>query len=106
MDGKDFITRLQNEPEFAKAVSEEVIAKAGSDGVDFDKAKEILVEVAKEKGYELTDEQIEELQAPASEEMSEDELGKVAGGTSSTLFFTGMLVWATLATVIRTMDDD
>ena len=76
---KEFIERLQSDEAFAKAVSDGIQAKkdAGAKGYI-----EALLPVAAELGYEITAEQVEALRAKQSETISEEELGKAAGGTA------------------------
>ena len=73
---KEFIERLQSDEEFAKEVSLAVKEKheAGED-------HKAIIGIAADRGYELTAEEVDEMYDNASE-LSEEELQKVAGGTS------------------------
>ena len=76
---KEFIEKLQNDEAFAKQVNEGIEAKKAAGAQDYSEA---LIPVAAELGYEITEEQVEEMMAKQSEVISEEELGKTAGGTS------------------------
>ena len=75
---KEFIERLQSDEAFAKAVSDGIQAKKDAGARDYTEA---LLPVAAELGYEITAEQVEALCERQSEVISEEELGKAAGGT-------------------------
>ena len=99
---KEFIERLQSDEEFAKEVAEKVREKAEAGATDY---KEIWIPIAAEYGYEITGEELDELNDKALNELSVDELGKVAGGTSpgipilvSLLGSSAVLVTATIVT--------
>ena len=76
---KEFIEKMQNDEAFAKLVNEGIEAKKTAGAKDYTEA---LLPVAAELGYEITEEQVEEMLAKQSEVISEEELGKTAGGTS------------------------
>ena len=81
---KEFIERLQNDEAFAKQVNDGILAKKAAGAQDY---AEALIPVAAELGYEITVEQVEALNASVNESISEEELGKAAGGTSCEIFF-------------------
>ena len=75
---KEFTERLNSDEAFAKQVSEKVKAKKDAGAKDYTEA---LIPVAAELGYEITKEQVEAFLTKQSEAISEEELGKTAGGT-------------------------
>ena len=76
---KEFVEKIANDEAFAKAVNEAIQAKKNAGAKDYTEA---LIPVAASLGYEITTEQVEEFLAKQSEVISEEELGKAAGGTS------------------------
>ena len=76
---KELIERLQSDEAFAKEYTEAVKAKQDPDVKD---VYGTIIPVAAQFGYEVTKKDIDEMLASASEELSAEELGKVAGGTS------------------------
>ena len=76
---KEFIKKLQNDEAFAKQVNDGIQAKKAAGAKDYTEA---LIPVAAELGYEITKEQVEAFNASVNESISEEELGKAAGGTS------------------------
>ena len=76
---KEFLEKLKNDEAFAKQVNEGIQAKKAAGAKDYTEA---LIPVAAELGYEITAEQVEAFSAKQSETISEEELGKAAGGTS------------------------
>jgi len=73
---KEFIERLQSDEEFAEEVSLAFKQKYEA-GEDY----KAIIGIASDRGYELTEEEVDEMYDNASE-LSEEELQKVAGGTS------------------------
>lgn len=76
---KEFFTRLQTDSDFANEVNEAIKRKKDEGAANY---YETFIPVAAERGYTIT---VGELDAIAEEqvnELSEEELGKVAGGTS------------------------
>ena len=95
---EEYLKRLQNDEEFAKEIGEAFKAKAEAGETDYNK---MVIEIAAEKGYTITEEEIEAFSAEAKESLSEEELGKVAGGstpvcgvlgTLASLFVTSMFM--------------
>ena len=84
---KEFIERIQTDEAFAKEVNEKIQAKKDAGAKDYTEA---LLPVAAGLGYEVTKEQVEALRVKQSEVLTEEELGKAAGGTSC---------WAVVASV-------
>ncbi len=77
---KELLERLQKDREFAREFNESFIAKkkAGADN-----SVETMILVASDLGYKLTEEAIKSFMDQRPGELSEDELGKVAGGTDN-----------------------
>ena len=92
---KEFIKRLKSDEAFAKEVNEKIQAKKDAGAKDYTEA---LLTVASELGYEITAEQVEALRAKQSEAISEEELGKAAGGTGCT-WTTYLILAGSLASV-------
>ena len=90
---KEFLERLYEDEAFAKEVSDGIQAKKDAGARDYTEA---LLPVAAELGYEVTAEQVEALRKQQSEVISEEELGKAAGGTSCMT----LVATATLASLI------
>ena len=76
---KEFIQRLKDDEAFAKEVNERIQAKKDAGAKDYSEA---LLPAAAALGYEITKEQVETLRKKQSDILSEEELGKAAGGTS------------------------
>ena len=73
---KDFIEKMQSDKDFTAQVKEKV--KAAKDAGAEDTFAAIST-VSKELGYEISPEQLKEIENQ-SEDVSDEELGKVAGG--------------------------
>lgn len=78
---REFFEKLQNDEAFAKEVTEKVKAKADAGDVDY---KSVWIPIAEEYGYEVKEAELEEVYEKAAAEMSDEDLGKVAGGTTPT----------------------
>ena len=89
---KEFFERLQSDEAFAKEIREAAFAKAEAAEKDEEAYKEILISVAAENGYELTGEELEEIYQSRTEALTDEELGKVAGGTSPLCITVGTVV--------------
>lgn len=76
---KDFMERMQTDEEFAKTINEAVQARRQAGASN---AYEALIPAAAEAGYEITEDELRKLQKSQAEELSEEEMGKVAGGAS------------------------
>ena len=75
---KEYIERMQSDKEFAAQMSEKAKALLTAGEKDVFAA---VSKAAKELGYELSPEQVREINK-RNEDISEEELGKLAGGTS------------------------
>ena len=76
---KEFIERMQSDEAFAAQMREKVAAAKEAGAEDLFAA---VSAAAKEEGYEISPEQLKEIIQAQMEDVSEEELGKVAGGTS------------------------
>ena len=75
---KEFFDRLKSDEAFAKEVGESILAKQKAGAADI---YETIIPVAEDKGCQVTKEDLDKIVEEAPEELSEEELGKVAGGT-------------------------
>ena len=76
---KELFERLVNDQEFATRFAEEVKAQRESGAAS---AYEAIAPVASTYGYEVTEEELSMIDSGTDEVISDEELGKVAGGTS------------------------
>lgn len=76
---KEFFERLATDEAFAKDVEETIEAKRKAGASNY---YDTLIPIASERGYELSREELDAINAAQAAELSDDELGKVAGGTS------------------------
>lgn len=76
---KELFDRLANDQEFARKFSESVNAKREAGASSY---YETVIPTAAEFGYEVTEEELDEINEQSRAELTEEELGKVAGGTS------------------------
>lgn len=76
---KEFFERLQSDEAFAKEVTDAVAAKREAGATSY---YETFIPVAADLGYEITKEDLDAVNAASVAELSDEELGKVAGGTS------------------------
>lgn len=102
---KEFFERLSSDEKFANEIAEKAQKKADEGEQDYIALWQSL---AAEYDYELTKEELEESKSKASEELSNEELGKVAGGTTPILVFSGMsiIIGTSVATIIKDAVDD
>ena len=77
---KEYIERMRSDKDFVAEMAEKVKALQEAGEKDVFAA---VSKAAKELGYEITPEQVKEINKPG-EDISEEELGKLAGGTSCT----------------------
>ena len=75
---KEYIERMQSDKEFAAQVKEKVKAAKDAGAEDL---FAVTSAAAKELGYEISAEQLKEIVASSSEDISEEELSMVAGGS-------------------------
>ena len=90
---KEYIERMQSDKDFAAQIAEKIKAAKDAGAEDLFAAASAA---AKELGYEVSPEQVKEISAQ-SEDVSEEELGKVAGGSVCTPF----LITLTIDTIIN-----
>ena len=83
---KELFERLKTDEAFAKEFSEALTAKREAGAKSY---YETIIPVAEERGYMVTKEDIDEMLKVHDEELSPDELGKVAGGASCIAVFVG-----------------
>ena len=78
---KEYIEKMQSDKDFVAQMSEKVNAAKAAGTEDLFVA---VSAAAKELGYDVSPEQVKEI-SNQNEDISEEELGKVAGGTSCLL---------------------
>ena len=98
---KELMERLQSDKEFSQEFSDRLAAKRSAGAND---KYEAVIPTAAEFGYEISKEQIDNIDAVAAEEMSEEELGRVAGGTSCWSFFAISAAVLIPITVVNTIE--
>lgn len=76
---KEFFERLTTDEVFARAVGDAISLRREQGAANY---HETIIPVAAEYGYEVTSEELDAINARQMEDLSEEELGKVAGGTS------------------------
>ena len=76
---KEFFERLQTDTDFANEVKEAINLKREDGATNY---YETFIPVAAERGYTVTAEDLDIIAEQQTSELSEEELGKVAGGTS------------------------
>lgn len=96
---KEFFERLQSDEAFAQEIMEKTKGKSESDGQDY---KAIWIPLAAEYGYELKGEELDEMYEKATAEMTDEELGKVAGGTTPFCVLTSALITSAVASGVGT----
>ena len=85
---KEFFEWLHDDEAFAKIIAEK--AKEKIDGREKD-YKAILIPLAAEYGYDVTGGELDKLAEKASDDISDEELGKIAGGTTPAIAVTATL---------------
>ena len=92
---KEYIERMQSDKAFFAQMGEKVKAAKDAGAEDLFAAASAA---AKELGYEISPEQVKEITGQ-SEDISEEDLGKVAGGTSCLGLMTPILMSTVSATI-------
>ena len=92
---KEYIERMRSDKDFPTQMSEKVKAILAAGEKDSFVA---ISKAARELGYEVSPEQIKEINRQ-NEDVSEEELGKLAGGTSCTAAIVTAVMWASAASV-------
>ncbi len=85
---KEFFEKVKTDEAFAKELGGKINEKVKAGEKDL----AVITQVAAEYGYTVTEDELQELVEEKSAELSEEELGKVAGGTTPVCLFTGFLV--------------
>ena len=94
---KEFIERLKNDKEFAEDVKAALEAKRAAGASNY---YETVIPVAAERGYEIKEEQLDALYDLESDVLTEEELGKVAGGSICGLLFTALMSIASVTAAV------
>ena len=85
---KELFERLSKDEAFAKEFATAITAKREAGAANY---FETVIPAAADFGYEISEEEVQAIADAQKEELSEEELGKVAGGTScipSTMIYT------------------
>ena len=85
---KELFERLKTDEAFAKEFSEALQAKREAGAKSY---YETFIPAAAERGYELSKEELEEAINSQDSELSPEELGTVAGGTSACIPLTAVI---------------
>lgn len=78
---EQYVSDMRNDQALADEIRAEIRARVG-DQPDIETVDSVSVEVAKDKGYDIKVEDLQKYREELSESISEEELGKVAGGFS------------------------
>lgn len=97
---KEFFERLRNDEAFSKEVAAEIQAKRDAGAKSY---YETFIPVAAEKGYQVSEEELDEIYEDMASTMSDEELGKVAGGTSCLTALTFVLTASAFYTACETI---
>lgn len=100
---KDFFEDIKKDQDLAATIGEALKAKL--DGkTDDDAVASAFSEVAADNGYELTPEEVKTYGEDLSEDLSEEELGKVAGGSLLFALSTGLSMLSLFSATIYISD--
>ena len=86
---KEFLEDLSKDEAFAKEISTQAHAKRQEGAVSY---QEALIPVAAEHGYDISIDELKDYYESQTAELSEEELGKLSGGTMCA-------TWGLLATI-------
>ncbi len=93
---KDYIERMRSDKEFVAQMREKI--KAAQDAGEKDSFAAVS-RAARELGYDVSPEQVREI-SRLNEDVSEEELGKIAGGTSCTALISWVSIVSTLSVTV------
>lgn len=94
---KEFFDKMKNDQDFAVKICDELITKRDAGAKDY---YETIIPTAAENGYEVTRADIDDILSVSGEEMSEEELGKVAGGTSCIAATAALIISSVISVAI------
>lgn len=101
-----FIERLRNDGSFSNAVGQVVHREREAGVSDY---REAIITAAAEFGYEINKKELDDIYSRQMTELSEEELGKVSGGTSCLsilISFSVATSFSALTYSIHTLADD
>ena len=98
---KEFFERLSSDELFMQEVEDKIRARIDAGEQDY---KKLWIPVAAEYGYELDEKELENRYQIMASEISEEELGKTAGGTTPALIFTSTLIMSTMYSLKVTVE--
>ena len=78
-NSKDFFDRIAGDEAFAQEIGKKVKTKIDAGETDY---KKIWIPIAEEYGYEISPDELDEMIEDAKAELSDEELTRVAGGTT------------------------
>ncbi len=93
---KEFFEKVKTDEAFAKELGGKINEKVKAGEKDL----AVITQVAAEYGYTVTEDEIQELAEEKSAELSEEELGKVAGGTTPVCVTTAAITLLSLTMTI------
>ena len=93
---KEFFERMQSDEAFAQEIIAALQAKREAGAKNY---YETFIPVAQEHGYEITREELDEIYAAQATELTDEELGKVAGGMSCF----GWVITTIIGTIVSSM---
>ncbi len=99
---KEFFDRLTNDESFAREVEEAIKAKREAGAQSY---YETIIPVVAERGYEISGEELDDINEKQMSELSEEELGKVSGGTSCLSALTVSIFVTSLGSIAYTLDE-
>lgn len=100
---KDMIEDLQNDEALVEKFNEEIKTRAEAEGTE--DLNGIISAAAAELGYEVKKEELDELTEAQKEVLSEEELGKVTGGSSPFCLIPSVVgISISLYTVVKSIE--
>ena len=97
---KELFEKLSSDKDFYDEFNAALIAKREAGAETY---YETLIPTAHDYGYEVTKEEVDAILEKYSDELSEEELGKVSGGTSCVTGFLAISVTKIVSTIMNTI---
>lgn len=97
---KEFFERLGSDEPFTREIVDGINAKRNSGAKNY---YETIIPVAAEHGYELTEEELDAISNIKTSELSDEELGKVAGGTSCITVVLGSIASISIVSAVSSI---
>ena len=99
---QDLLKRLKDDQEFTKKFNEAVTARREAGAESY---YETIIPVAAELGYDVKPEELDSINDQVKNELSEEELGKVAGGTSCLTMIASLTAATTVCVTVASVID-